>query len=617
MINRVSFKKTSEKYGYLHNNSNLDKLKIGDVINTGDTLYTSNGFDEYGNKMNGADLVTIYLACDSNMEDSVILSEEVQEMLAVTLLQENSLIINDNDILLNRYGDDTRYKSFPDIGEHTKDGIFCSIRRVENDTALYSLTKKNLKSMNISDRNILMDGTIADINVYCNNVKALQESYYNQQLYFYHEEYMRFCRQIVDLIDPHVMKSDILSYELDKLYSKCRDTLNGKLFVNNSLFNYVCMEISIVQKNTIQPGDKLCDRHGGKGVVSKILPNHLMPVLEDGTVVQCIKNQSTCMNRENIGQLHELSINFISARILEYFKLGVLSGIEMVEIWYRLTRMIDPNFSNFALSAIDFYDEAQCIEFIDSIIEDGKIIISDQPFTTMVNINTIREIYKEFPWIKQYKMYVPLEDSNGNIRHVLARRSVVAALIYNYRLKQYGEEKFSCTSLAATNLKNLNTRATKSSKNFEIRHKKTPIMFGNMETADMIHLGMEHVVMNLMLYSASPQARRLFEKLLIGNPYSIDIKLDRHSKNRNVEIINALLKTMGLKLVFRKIPKKKKNMVTNTMVKYVSNSEYIKKHGNVAAYDKDMMKWRLNAAKQNRHSKRMVNEVMVKNVKRE
>lgn len=78
----------------------------------------------------------------------------------------------------------------------------------------------------------------------------------------------------------------------------------------------------------------------------------------------------------------------------------------------------------------------------------------------------------------------------------------------------------------------------------------------DMETGNMIHLGAELVVQMLMLYSTSPNARRLTEEMLTGDPFNIDVKLDMDSKNRNVEILNVYLKTMGLKLSFKRIPKK-------------------------------------------------------------
>lgn len=76
-----------------------------------------------------------------------------------------------------------------------------------------------------------------------------------------------------------------------------------------------------------------------------------------------------------------------------------------------------------------------------------------------------------------------------------------------------------------------------------------------METGNLIHLGAELVVQMLMLYSTSPHARRLTSQMLTGDPFNIDVKLDNNSTNRNVEILNVYLKTMGLKLSFRRIPK--------------------------------------------------------------
>ena len=227
----------------------------------------------------------------------------------------------------------------------------------------------------------------------------------------------------------------------------------------------------------------------------------------------------------------------------------------------------------FGISPIDMYDEHQCRLFVDMLLESDKIIISTPAFTTPVNIDLIREIYKEFPWIEQYIIIVPIRDSNGNIRHIKARRKVVVADIYNYRLKQYAEEKFSVTSLSATNLKNLNTRS-KANKMHEAKYTKTPIMFGPMESGDMGHMGFIYVVMQLMLYSSSPQGRQHFKNLLVGDPYNIDIKLDKDSKNRNAEIINALLKTMGIRLVFKKVPKTKKWLCHNVMAKYVYNNKH-------------------------------------------
>jgi DNA-directed RNA polymerase beta subunit len=317
VIERVSYNYNTESYGYLWNNERIDLLKPGDTLRQGEILKTSIGFDEFGNKMNGVNLVTLYLSCAQNMEDSVIISESCAKKLETSLVKNTPITINDNDILLNLYGNENRYKTFPDIGEEVKNGIFCSIRRMENENILFTMSQQNLRDIMISDRNILMEGKVADINVYCNNPEALGDSHYNSQLFYYYNQSIEFCKKVNDIVGPLAMTSR-LSHRLKKFYGRCRDVVAGKQFFKEKQFNHVIMEVTVIQNLPMEPGDKLADRYGGKGVVSMIMPDELMPELDNGKRVEVIKNQSTCINRENIGQLHEQSLSFIGTILYQW-----------------------------------------------------------------------------------------------------------------------------------------------------------------------------------------------------------------------------------------------------------------------------------------------------------
>lgn len=619
VIERVQYKYNTESYGFLWNNNYLDSLKPGDRINKNDTIKTSNGFDEYENKENGVNLITLYLSSAQNMEDSVIISESAAEKLATTLIKNTSITINDNDVLLNLYGNENIYKAFPDIGEKTENGIFCSIRRWENENILYSLSQSRLRESLITDRNIIINGTVADIDVYCNNPNSLGDSYYNAQLFYYYQMRNKFCKKMVECVSPLAMNGK-LSYNLNKLYSICRDSLDGKMFFKEKQFSNVILEVTFISNLEMAPGDKMSDRYGGKGVVSKIVPDYLMPELDNGKVVEVIKNQSTCINRENIGQLHEQSLSFIGMRLIDYFQISNLAPTEACKIIYEFLSMVDKEEAEFLRSSLDFFDEDDCRLYLESIYEDEAIFISTPPFTTPVNLDLIAEIYKRFSFIKPYTIYMPIEDSNGNVRKIPARRPLVVGKIYNYRLKQYSEEKFSVVSLSSTNLKGLNVRS-KANKALETKYTKTPVMFGVMETGDLIHIGAQFVVMNLMLYSSSPRARRLFEQLLIGSPMDIDIKLDEDSKNRNAEIINALMKTMGVRLTFDKVPKKIKRLCNNIMCTDIPNNEFKYKTNirDIIGHDDELkIKYGIAMKRNKRHkNKPMVNKIMVEVVKKD
>jgi hypothetical protein len=147
----------------------------------------------------------------------------------------------------------------------------------------------------------------------------------------------------------------------------------------------------------------------------------------------------------------------------------------------------------------------------------------------------------------------------------MARRRVVVGKQYYYRLKQFAQEKFSAVSLASTNIRSENTKS-KANKQHKTVHASTPVRFGEMEFENLMHSPVENIVQIIMLLSTSPLARRLHQQLLTGNPFNIDIKLDKDSKSRSVEIVNAYLKTAGLRLKFDKIPIKKVNGATRIIV---------------------------------------------------
>ena len=85
----------------------------------------------------------------------------------------------------------------------------------------------------------------------------------------------------------------------------------------------------------------------------------------------------------------------------------------------------------------------------------------------------------------------------------------------------------------------------------------TNYYYTEMETEDERHMGAEVVVHNLMVHSTSPQARRLTEAFIEGDPYTIDIKLDGTCKSRSAEKAKTYLKAMGYVIKFYRVPKRK------------------------------------------------------------
>lgn len=65
-------------------------------------------------------------------------------------------------------------------------------------------------------------------------------------------------------------------------------------------------------EHPVQPGDKISNRHGTKGVISRILPDDEMPHLDDGTPVELAFSFVGCHTRRNFGQIREAVVGRVA-----------------------------------------------------------------------------------------------------------------------------------------------------------------------------------------------------------------------------------------------------------------------------------------------------------------
>jgi len=70
------------------------------------------------------------------------------------------------------------------------------------------------------------------------------------------------------------------------------------------------VKIYVAIKRKLQPGDKMCGRHGNKGVISKILPMEDMPYMDDGRQVDLVLNPLGVPSRMNVGQVLEVHLGW-------------------------------------------------------------------------------------------------------------------------------------------------------------------------------------------------------------------------------------------------------------------------------------------------------------------
>jgi DNA-directed RNA polymerase subunit beta len=75
------------------------------------------------------------------------------------------------------------------------------------------------------------------------------------------------------------------------------------------------IQVEIAETRKAKVGDKLVGRHGNKGVVSRILPEHEMPFLADGTPVDLVISPLSVPSRMNLGQILETHLGWAAHKL--------------------------------------------------------------------------------------------------------------------------------------------------------------------------------------------------------------------------------------------------------------------------------------------------------------
>lgn len=599
-IERKEYTHSTETYGYAYDNTVLDNLDISYEVPKDELLRKSTAFDQSMNPMDSVNLLGTYVATDVTMEDSIWLSESARQKLTSRLYKRVTVNINDNDILLNLMGDDDHYKSFPMIGESIKNGILCAVRREKIEDSLFTQSVSMLQNILMSDDKYTPgeNGIVIDMDIHCNNPEILKEKYSNSQVLYCYNDHIRFITEFVSTIDRlkkqyNLIDTD-LDYHLGKMYYNFKRELDGVQFRNQKVYSGIVIDFIVKELNIPSTGDKLANRYGGKGVIAKVLPDDQMPRLTlTDEPIEILINSSTCINRENIGQWHEMSLTHVGKCITDLIKLGYFDTNEAFQEIIKFLGFCAPKEAQDMVQYINALSSEERDIFLQSIVDSGNIVLSIQPMTESMSLDMLAELYKAFDYVTQRRIMMPLESSTGQVRFVPARRPGVVGHIAMYRLQQYAEEKHSVTSLSSTNLRNENSR-NKANKYYKSTHQATPVNFGDMECGDLGHIGFENVITMLMIHSVSPHARRLVENMFIDDPYLVDIKLDENSSNRSAEILNTYLKSIGYKLEFEKVRKKTTKPFTRkpfTITRDTSIKPFIQVDKQIIQNMEDYLNW--------------------------
>lgn len=269
VIERKEVEDLTENFGFNYNNEEIDKYSEGDTIKKDTVLYKSTSYDDdmfYGY---GKNTTVMYTLDPYTSEDAAVARRGYADNYKTIETEVIQIKLNDNDFLLNLYGeDDGEYKPLPDIGE-TCTGILGAIRTQFNDQLLYDFKSSSLNKIHDGDRIIYVNDTneIVDITIFSNN-EEIVDTIFNTQINKYLESQNKYyqeiydtCKEIVEFCDFNAGYS--YSQEIDYLYKRSGEMLDTKKRwkEGDTSFANMVIEIVIRKEVPLRKGCKLSGKH--------------------------------------------------------------------------------------------------------------------------------------------------------------------------------------------------------------------------------------------------------------------------------------------------------------------------------------------------------------------
>lgn len=281
----------------------LDFMNIyvsqGDKIKKGDILAESN-FCKNGQVVFGKNLLTAVMSYyGNNYEDGIVISDRLvkDDIFTSVHFYDLSFIVNPNKILLSL--DKNIYKPLPSKLEKLWKGTPYAITKYINENDLCSIFKEkneyvSKKDLRISEVNIFANDWCKSIDLYKDWVESTIQKQQDDQVFLQ--------KLLTETIGENKAKEFINDNNLDKFSHV------GKYKIKGEEINGMLVEMYGIFYRRIEPGDKIANRHGNKGVIAKIIEHDKMPMLEDGRHVDICINPLGIISRMNIGQLFEIRL---------------------------------------------------------------------------------------------------------------------------------------------------------------------------------------------------------------------------------------------------------------------------------------------------------------------
>jgi len=401
-----------------------DSFKAGDVI--AESNYMKNAKITLGRNIKTC--ITPWYGY--NYEDAIVVSDRIRRDKVFASVHYGELIVEvpQNKVLLNLTDDKDNYVCIPSIGDTLKKGqVVAKIKAIDKDKFTDVIFEP------VSEVCSEEDGEVIDIKIYANK---------------WNKDFEQFDEFIKDSISAQKDYKDKLTQNIGEYITEEQiDDVLSTLEINKTEKNNykikgdsvdgVRIEITYRYERNLQLGDKLANRHGNKGTISRFVPDDLMPVSEDGTRADIVINPLGIVSRMNIGQVYEchlsqavLNLKKITSEMIESKK----PLNEIKEFVYKFVDIIDktPD-KNYSKQLKEIFDPISDYDLMKTAMEQFYVI---QPPFQSIGTAELDEVMNYVGAKYEVQCYDPVSKKN-------IQNDIVFGSLYFMKLNHISQDKIA------------------------------------------------------------------------------------------------------------------------------------------------------------------------------
>lgn len=516
-----------EKYGFKMNNAIVGKYNDGDILPKGTTIAQSSSYVN-DNYCAGQNLRFIYTVLPELTEDALVISDKAAERLEYNMVDIVTVNIKQSSFLLNKYGDETIYKPFPDIGEEIQNDILCSIR--ENS---YVSSVAEAAIPHINDTNYCSHGMVVDMDIATNvEVENDQFNYYLGQIREWYSAIYSFISTIVS--DPYQDDTSLLD-----IYHQAEKYLNDSVWVTKEDMIDTVIKFTVLQPKQIHIGQKVVGRYGNKSVIAKIVPSELMPRTDDGRPIDMLANALAVGNRIISFATYESSMTFMMERMWQHIKQMDADKTDHFEIMQLAVDFINVFNPQQGGELQRLYTENPDATYND-LLKNG-FYIQIRPLDEICIRDAILEAYEK--WGDIFEMYTIYDKCRHRWIRIPGKYPV--GYQYTWVLKQEPSKALSTTATGRTTLYDLPVKTRRYNKNL-IPYSDNPIKYGEYDTYNfLVGVGVQAYA-KISTYFRGSQYED--NSILMSQLNDVGIDTTKFNQFPQLDNLKNILKMLGAKL---------------------------------------------------------------------